>query len=149
MIDNIGKKRLKKITTTCCSIADYYINYSYHEWYHSLILNLNYLLFVFKHCINSFINNFYIYIMMQYLTTKEKVQQLQLNLHPKGYTLLHNILHVLFSIYYKKHRSIFYLIIVVTLKVNYPKLYFFRIYFLLYLTYTKFNTTYTCKYTCK
>jgi hypothetical protein len=87
--------------------------------------------------------------MMQYLTTKEKVQQLQLNLHPKGYTLLHNILHVLFSIYYKKHRSIFYLIIVVTLKVNYPKLYFFRIYFLLYLTYTKFNTTYTCKYTCK
>jgi hypothetical protein len=38
---------------------------------------------------------------MQYLTTREKVHQLQLNLHQKGYTLLYNILHVLFSIYYK------------------------------------------------
>jgi hypothetical protein len=66
--------------------------------------------------------------MMQYLTTKEKVQQLQLNLHPKGYTLLHNILYVLFSIYYKKHHSIFYLIIVATSKVNYPKIYSFRTY---------------------
>jgi hypothetical protein len=71
--------------------------------------------------------------MMQYLTIKEKVQQLQLNLHPKGYTLLHNILHVLFSIYYKMHHSIFYLIIVATSKVNYPKLYFFRIYIFSYI----------------
>jgi hypothetical protein len=46
-------------------------------------------------------NDFYMYNMTQYLMTKEKVQHIHLNHHPKGYNLQHNILHVLFSVYHE------------------------------------------------
>jgi hypothetical protein len=65
-------------------------------------------------------NNFYIYNMMQYLTTREKVQQLQLILHPKCYTLLHNILHVFFLSIIKASFH-FSLVIIATTEVNLSK----------------------------